>query len=305
MRYWWVAQGDNFQHVARTGNLWTCPDARGFVRKDRELMNDMTRGDWVFHYGRGYLRAISEVSGSWRHHKRPRHYEPREGEGDDGWLVPTTPTVLDLEIPYHALADVIAHGEASGGSGPLDRNGSPKRIFLAELTPGDAAGVIQLVDDQLSHHVAHAETTSGTIWAGQNSSVLREALARREQSALRDHLLDGYGQATCALCGRRLPAELLVAAHILPRRFLDEAQRKDLSHVAMLACVLGCDELFERGYLVVDDAGIVRDLTAPGLADVSAVTSKIAGRQCAAFSKRTASTFASHRAQFQHTHGDG
>lgn len=303
MRYWWAMQGDNYQHVTRTGNLWTCPDARGFVRKDRELMNDMTRGDWVFHYGRGNLRAISEVSDSWRHHKRPRHYAPREGEGDDGWLVPTTPTVFDLRIPFRALADVVSHGESSSGSGPLDRNGSPKRIFLAELTPGDAAGLIRLVDDQLGSRAERDITTESRVWVGENTSVLRESLARREQSALRDHLLDGYEKARCALCGRRLPADLLVAAHICPRNRLGEGERKDLSHIAMLACTLGCDALFERGYLVVDNTGIVRETTVPGLKEVSSVTSGIAGRRCAAFSEATASKFASHRARFQRADG--
>ena len=51
-----------------------------------------------------------------------------------------------------------------------------------------------------------------------------------------------------------LPAELLVAAHIKPRNLCTEIERLD-AHVATLMCVLGCDALFERGYLRVMDSG--------------------------------------------------
>ncbi|GAA1270409.1 hypothetical protein GCM10009634_11840 [Saccharothrix xinjiangensis] len=83
------------------------------------------------------------------------------------------------------------------------------------------------------------------------------ATYRKEQGELRDLLLGGATGAPCALCGRVLPAELLVAAHIKPRARCGPEERLDLGSVAMLACALGCDRLFELGHLAVDERGAV------------------------------------------------
>ncbi|OHV48902.1 hypothetical protein [Pseudofrankia sp. BMG5.36] len=64
---------------------------------------------------------------------------------------------------------------------------------------------------------------------------------------------------------------LLVAAHIKKRAACNEEERKDFDNVAMLACLLGCDGLYERGYVAVGPggqllvAGEVND--APSVAD--------------------------------------
>ncbi len=81
-------------------------------------------------------------------------------------------------------------------------------------------------------------------------------LRRLEQSVLRARLLNGAAYGHCRLCQIMLPAELLVAAHIKPRNLCTESERLD-AHVATLMCVLGCDALFERGYLRVMDSGKV------------------------------------------------
>mgnify|MGYP003376950446 CR=1 FL=1 len=57
------------------------------------------------------------------------------------------------------------------------------------------------------------------------TDVTATVRVRREQSHLRKHLFAGETERKCALCGRLLPSSLLVAAHIVPRRNLDDAQR--------------------------------------------------------------------------------
>lgn len=62
----------------------------------------------------------------------------------------------------------------------------------------------------------------------------------------------------------------------------------------MLACSLGCDALFEHGYIGVDHTGTVRDLSSPHLTAVSTYAKTIVGRHCAAHTDQTADKFASH-----------
>ena len=86
-----------------------------------------------------------------------------------------------------------------------------------------------------------------------------QAVQRVEQSALREHLLQGRKSGECLLCGRTFHAHFLVAAHIKKRSECTDSQKRDLQNIGMLNCKFGCDELYERGYISVNgDGKIVR-----------------------------------------------
>ena len=51
--------------------------------------------------------------------------------------------------------------------------------------------------------------------------------------------------------------EFLVAAHVKPRSACTLDERRDWQHVVMVACRFGCDELYERGFVTIDDDGSV------------------------------------------------
>ncbi|WBP92091.1 hypothetical protein [Kitasatospora cathayae] len=61
-----------------------------------------------------------------------------------------------------------------------------------------------------------------------------------------------------ALCGRALPATLLTAAHIKKHAVCTDDEKRDFANIAMLACSLGCDSLYERGYITVTDTGRIQ-----------------------------------------------
>jgi hypothetical protein len=84
-----------------------------------------------------------------------------------------------------------------------------------------------------------------------------EGRQRREQHRLRMTLFASRTTATCDLCSRNFPVGLLVAAHIKQRSQCSNSERLDLPNIVMSACRLGCDELFERGYVSVDDDGVI------------------------------------------------
>lgn len=82
---------------------------------------------------------------------------------------------------------------------------------------------------------------------------------RVEQIFLRTFLLGGCQVGCCGLCGKSLPKELLVAAHIKPRNKCSKAERLDFNNVAMLMCSLGCDSLFEYGFVYGVEGRILRN----------------------------------------------
>lgn len=129
-------------------------------------------------------------------------------------------------------------------------------------------------------------------------SVPREAAARAEQAQLRRLLLGA--STSCALCGESLPAELLVAAHIKRRSLCTDEEKRDLGNVAMLACLLGCDALFELGLVTVDLNGTIEVNRNHYLADsCSEIADRLAGGRCAAHNAKTRKYFEWHRNHHQ------
>lgn len=127
--------------------------------------------------------------------------------------------------------------------------------------------------------------------------TLVEVKVRAEQAKLRRRLADGRAVAECAVCGDPYPVEFLVAAHIKKRAVCTDAERRDLRNIAMLACSLGCDALYESGWVTADAEGVVRvhvpdDLPAGGL---RARLTGLAGRPCSAHSPASEPYFAWHR----------
>jgi hypothetical protein len=123
--------------------------------------------------------------------------------------------------------------------------------------------------------------------------------ARAEQATARRLLFGGAGLARCSLCGDLLPTELLVAAHIKPRSRATSAERHDLHNILMSACALGCDSVYERGFVSVDvDGSIVTSAEATGNTAPEALAARVRtleGRPCSSHSERSAIYYRWHR----------
>jgi hypothetical protein len=152
---------------------------------------------------------------------------------------------------------------------------SPPTVSLTQLTTDAVASALEDLED-----------TDG----------VRETKYRREQKKLRNLLADGRTVALCALCGERYPVEFLVAAHIKRRSVCTEVERKKLRQVAMLACVFGCDALYEKGWITVDSTGrICAAPTGDATRVIAERIADLAGGHCAAHSPGSEPYFAWHR----------
>jgi hypothetical protein len=96
--------------------------------------------------------------------------------------------------------------------------------------------------------------------------------ARLEQQKIRNLLFGASPVALCDLCGSEFPKELLVAAHIKRRSVCSGEEKRDHAHNILALCRFGCDELFERGFIVVKN-GRVPD--GPTLAATGAVARRV------------------------------
>ncbi len=132
-------------------------------------------------------------------------------------------------------------------------------------------------------------------FVGQTDATV-ERRVRREQRLLRRALGLNKGSHACALCGRTYPDRLLVAAHIKKRSECTEAEKVDIPAVAIIACALGCDALFEHGYVVVNQQGKV-EATSKSDSDphLQEMVSRLDGKRVTGYHPDSEPYFAWHR----------
>lgn len=217
-----------------------------------------------------------------------------------------TPSVSALRMEILSLVDVAEY--------PLSSRIAPEsapvmeHVEIAISVPGYTADNLGDLGSRLGGPAPQRVTggiraTSASVEPVMSSQfhgdLERLALvrARREQAHLRRMLAGDAQKASCAICGNEYPIDLLVAAHIKKRSACSEAERRDLANVAMLACALGCDSLYEDGWITVGFGGMIQVFDLERL-DRGALKERLRGLrggECSGYSAGSEKYFAWHR----------
>jgi hypothetical protein len=196
-----------------------------------------------------------------------------------------------LEIQENLKGHMLGHEAMEALRLSANKQGAP--VLQQALDAVDL--VIDAVWGQGADSEALDDTADRYLDIDGDLDQRARTFVRKERQRLR---LAKFGKAKrlqCALCRRALPARVVHTAHIKRRRDCDFYERRDLANV-MAACVLGCDVLFEYGYLYVSDAGTIGASAAaetdPGLKET---ITRLVGQGCAAFNEHSRPYFAWHR----------
>jgi len=127
---------------------------------------------------------------------------------------------------------------------------------IRQLTDAAAKKITHLWNSAATAALSEFEEIQKNLDAYDELDQQRVVQMRREQSFLRQYLFRENEVGTCAICGNELPVFLLVAAHIKPRAKCSDAERRDYANNVVPMCLLGCDALFERGLIVVEDGKV-------------------------------------------------
>jgi hypothetical protein len=213
-----------------------------------------------------------------------------------------TPLWPDDDYPYRVGFDMLEQFEYVAGSalGP-EAVEALRQSSCVRGAPFLAAGapvierLLGLVAELPLPPTEDAADDERYIRLPPETDRLTQAITRREQRWLRRRKFKGAAEITCALCGRTLPAGLVWTAHIKKRSACGHAERGDLANI-MGACTLGCDDLYECGYLFVDEQGMIRagDMSS-ATPDLKAAVAELDGKHCSAASADSAPYFAWHR----------
>lgn len=143
-----------------------------------------------------------------------------------------------------------------------------------------------------SQHLKYQEEQAMLAQNGFDKTA--EVTVRREQAYLRRTLLKKRKNAPCAFCGEIFSRELLIAAHIKRRSNCSNEERSDIWNVAVLACAMGCDSLFEKGFVGVSSGKycVCSNIHLPG--KVNTHLKGLDGKTCKVWTEKSKKYFAWH-----------
>ena len=108
---------------------------------------------------------------------------------------------------------------------------------------------------------------------------------RKEQAALRRTLFNNRPNGTCCICLEQLPVSFLWASHLKKRSLCSTEEKLDFHNVAAPMCKFGCDELYEKGYIGVQNGKIVKVKHDCKTSFINNYISKVIGKECNAWSR--------------------
>lgn len=126
------------------------------------------------------------------------------------------------------------------------------------------------------------------------------SVQRTEQNFLRNFLFTQKSVHQCVICKKEYPIQFLVAAHIKRRAECSDEERRDYKNIVVPMCKFGCDELYERGYIFVDQEGHIQKNAQKLLNNsVEEYIDTFLENKCSAWNSNTAKYFHWHQDRIQ------
>ena len=192
--------------------------------------------------------------------------------------------VETLDVPYSVFNKIIGYEDnyVIQGFNVLS-NDKAGKVF-------DALG---LWSDTYFPYASEAEYRQAILQL-EETEAQSQSTVRLEQGYLRRYLFGNKVTEQCACCGDTFPVSMLVTAHIKPRKHCTHDEKLD-KNVVIPMCKFGCDELFERGFIVVEKRTIQKGKDLEATPTVDAKISSLINREIIGFNSGNEDYFEWHR----------
>lgn len=245
MAYWWVSQGQTFQHESKGGYLWAPgPDSANLYHW--AAMDLVRPGDVFVSYVDQSIGAVITAQSSAELVERPAPYVV-EGWKGLGRRINASYVLVNKPIPINSLdhqtLESLAHFH-----GPLNKNFTGNQGYLFSISDAAAHAILSLIDQAVDPNILDAAIANSAPTETERRALLK---ARIGQGIFRDRLLAYWG-GSCAVSGLSL-SRLLRASHIKPWRDSDNNERIDVYNGLLLSPAY--DAAFDAGLVSFSDSG--------------------------------------------------
>lgn len=257
MNFYIVMQGRTYEQAKEKQIIWcSILDSSGQAPHSWERMNEVKKGDAIFHCVKGEIVAISIAQQDCR-----EGMNPFDTSNEIGHQFPANYEELDFPLTIKDYFDEILPLLPVKYS-PFQQNGDGNQGFLYPCNEMLAIKFLELISDANIYEESEEqlEFAIGPIAQKERNTlapVLIETEAeakvkiRKGQQKFGKHLMPLWDNH-CALCGVDLPA-LLRASYSKPWKDATNDERVD-PYNGILLCA-NHDALYEQGYIAFDGTG--------------------------------------------------
>ncbi|WP_410666199.1 hypothetical protein [Amycolatopsis sp. lyj-84] len=256
-------------------------------------------GDAVFFYGQKKIYLAGHIALPFRNAVLADRLWGRNADGLTWELMFALVNLRDVALPIEEIRLALDWSDRAFIQGFTVADGEQAENLADLINLADTSNVLSLC-------ATHARKTGSPVAPDGPTDGTRTTSWRREHPSLKRRLVELAGD-TCGLCGESFPASFLVGAHIKKRAHCTEEERKDFDNIGMLACVLGCDSLFERGYISVGEDGtiIVSNIVTASARVMNFIRDHLNGRASTWWNRERDKYYAWHRQHVFITTHDG
>jgi hypothetical protein len=274
-------------------------------KRNQPEWKQLVPGDLVLFVSRNQISHAGRVTATFRSKPLARHLWGASGDGTEFSLIYVLAECRQPAIELEQLRSWmgLSPNQPFRSFRTLDKEMSLEVISCLDGAIDEnvlAQGIINGARELLNSN--HSQLTEGFELDDEQVSDRRgkvSAAYRPEQERIRAWLLP-FRMASCDICGRTLSRGSIHTAHVKPRSECTLRERRDYRNCTMRACLLGCDYLFEEGWIIVDGEGLIQATKKlPNAHDEGPIIRNLVGRPCLAWSQGSEPYFRWHAEKWQ------
>lgn len=260
-----VMQGETYHEERNAEVLWTPRiDKSGMVPHSWKRMQELKKGDIVFHYVKGFLVAISHVREDCKNGTKPKSTEEQQGSTEDAFIARAIYRELDnplsikeffgeieplLPVKYAAFQE-----DASGNSGYLYPCNEELAMKFLELISSLNIFTLEVEQLELSMEVIKKTEHDPLLSLIAEAELQIKTKMRRGKEQFRESLLP-FWNGECPLCGIAID-DVLKATHAKPWKDSSAEERLDAFNGVLLCA--NHSALYSAGFIAFTGGGRLR-----------------------------------------------
>lgn len=269
--------------------IWGIKNGKNDTNKKK--WEKIARGDIVLFSKEGAVFACAIITMMFRNRSLAVELWGTD-QDDSAWEnIYLVDEIQNITIPYAKLNSILGYRRNNiiQGFTVLNNEKSEKVDIKFELS-----------DVNICEEVTEKDYTDLVVRLadGEMLDIQGHAIKRKEQGFLRKYLFRGKKEFVCGICGRKLPTNMLITSHIKKRSECSKEEKLDYKHIVMPMCKFGCDDLYEKGYIYIQDGKVKINNKKWMTDDMRNELRKLEGKNCPYYNKRTKPYFEAHNRKF-------
>lgn len=257
-----VMQGETYHEERNAGVLWTSQiDKSGMVPHSWKRMQDVKKGDLVFHYVKGEIVAISRVRKDCTNGTNPLRKETQANENNQAFIVQTVYRELEFPLPIKPFFKEIDpllpvkysafQEEAGGNSGYLYPCNEELAMKLLEVISSLNIFTVEMEQLELSMEVIKKSEHNPLLSLIAEAELQIKTKMRRGKEQFTESLLPLW-KSECPLCGIAI-RDVLKATPAKPWKDSSDEERLDPFNGVLLCA--NHSALYTAGYIAFTGGG--------------------------------------------------